>query len=131
MSGSVMKLMTLWETKLTGDSLALSLIICIMSFILKRLPPADLCCTEAIDLCGNFRPVGGLKYKLKAAADAGKSRILLPLAMKTEFEKIEMEQRYGIVAIYGQNFKDVIEEIFPVLKTNISSDNKNGSILNK
>ena len=51
--------------------------------------------------------------------------------MKTEFEKIEMEQRYGIVAIYGQNFKDVIEEIFPVLKTNISSDNKNGSILNK
>uniref|UniRef100_A0A914NF94 Lon proteolytic domain-containing protein n=1 Tax=Meloidogyne incognita TaxID=6306 RepID=A0A914NF94_MELIC len=104
------------EVKLTGDSLALSLIICIMSFVLKRLPPADLCCTGAVDGCGNFRRVGGLKYKLKAGADAGKSRILLPLAMKQEFENIEMEQRYGIVACYVINIKDLIELLFPPKK---------------
>uniref|UniRef100_A0A915LJY1 Lon proteolytic domain-containing protein n=1 Tax=Meloidogyne javanica TaxID=6303 RepID=A0A915LJY1_MELJA len=104
------------EVKLTGDSLALSLIICIMSFVLKRLPPSDLCCTGAVDACGNLRRVGGLRYKLKAASDAGKSRILLPLAMQTEFEEIEIEQRYGIVACYAINIKDLIEMIFPPKK---------------
>jgi len=60
--------------------------------------------------------VGGLKYKLKAGADAGKTRILLPLAMKQEFENIEMEQRYGIVACYVINIKDLIELLFPPKK---------------
>uniref|UniRef100_A0A914MXF1 Lon proteolytic domain-containing protein n=2 Tax=Meloidogyne incognita TaxID=6306 RepID=A0A914MXF1_MELIC len=101
------------EVKLTGDSLALSLIICIMSFVLKRLPPSDLCCTGAVDACGNLRRVGGLKYKLQAAFTLGKTTIILPEDMKAEFDKLSEDERCGLTAKYAKNIKDLISQVFP------------------
>uniref|UniRef100_A0A914L8Z1 Lon proteolytic domain-containing protein n=1 Tax=Meloidogyne incognita TaxID=6306 RepID=A0A914L8Z1_MELIC len=76
----------------------------------------DLCCTGAVDVSGNFRPVGGLKYKLKAASDLGKTTIILLEAMRSEFDKIHLDERFGIEACYASNIKDLIEKVFPPKK---------------
>jgi len=68
--------------------------------------------TGAITLNGGLKAVGGLKWKLEAAAGMGKSIILLPTQMEKEFYNLTVEERMGFTAICSDNFGDLFETIF-------------------
>ncbi|CAK5087663.1 unnamed protein product [Meloidogyne enterolobii] len=51
-----------------------------------------------------------LPWKVQAAL--GKKRILLPSSMREDFESIPIEERYGIIAVYAENFREVFKIIF-------------------
>uniref|UniRef100_A0A915MCM9 Lon proteolytic domain-containing protein n=1 Tax=Meloidogyne javanica TaxID=6303 RepID=A0A915MCM9_MELJA len=78
-----------------------------------EVEPVNLCCTGAVDACGNLRRVGGLKYKLQAAFTLGKTTIILPEDMKAEFDKLSEDERCGLTAKYAKNIKDLISQVFP------------------
>ncbi|CAK5089167.1 unnamed protein product [Meloidogyne enterolobii] len=54
----------------------------------------------------------------------GKARILLPMKMKKEYEKLTEEQKCGILVVFANNIRDVYGSIFPEEKGDNSLDDK-------
>nr|CAD2180777.1 unnamed protein product [Meloidogyne enterolobii] len=73
------------------------MVLAIMSLVLNKAIPSDLCATGAIDEHGEMKAVGGLVHKLEAAFQLGKKRILLPKGMRDELEKLTREQTSGLL----------------------------------
>ncbi|RHY31416.1 hypothetical protein DYB32_003507 [Aphanomyces invadans] len=79
--------------------------------VTQRVVPVDLAMTGEITLRGVVLPVGGITQKVHAAARAGISRVLLPLANKKDGDDVQATLP-SIELIYVHTIADVLRVVF-------------------
>lgn len=68
-----------------GDSLGLAIAISVIARLLDQQIPQDLAFTGVVTKDGEITRVGGIQEKVKAAREAGISKVVIPFANKGEF----------------------------------------------
>lgn len=76
-----------------GPSAGVAMLMALVSLLTNRTIPSDTAMTGEISLRGLVLPVGGIKEKVIAAAQAGIKRVLLPARNKRDFDDIPEEVR--------------------------------------
>jgi ATP-dependent Lon protease len=76
-----------------GPSAGVAMVMALISLLTNRTIRSDTAMTGEISLRGIVLPVGGIKEKVIAAAQAGIKRVLLPARNKRDFEDIPEEVR--------------------------------------
>ncbi|MDB5566621.1 MAG: lon [Tardiphaga sp.] len=78
------------------------------SLMTNKALPSDLAMTGEISLRGLVMPVGGIKEKVIAAAQAGIKRVLLPARNRRDFDDIPDDVRAAIEFTWLQRVEDAI-----------------------
>ena len=95
-----------------GPSAGITMATAILSAITNHPVRADVAMTGEITLRGRVLPVGGLKEKLLAAKTAGLKTVIVPEQNRAEIEEISTEITDGLVLVYAENMKQVVETAF-------------------
>ena len=83
-----------------GPSAGVAMFMALTSLLTERTIRSDTAMTGEISLRGIVLPVGGIKEKVIAAAQAGIKRVLLPARNKRDFDDIPDEVRKQLEFIW-------------------------------
>ena len=105
-----------------GDSASISVATAVISAIESIPVRQDIAMTGSLSVRGDVLPVGGVTYKIEAAAKAGISTVLIPAA---NLDDVLIEERYR------EKVKVIpVDNIEEVLKIALVPENREG-FLNK
>jgi len=92
-----------------GDSASISVATAVISAIEHIPVRQDVAMTGSLSVRGDVLPVGGVTYKIEAAAKAGIHRVLIP---RTNMDDVLVEDRYArlVEIIPVDHIQDVLEE---------------------
>lgn len=92
-----------------GDSASISVATAVISAIEHIPVRQDVAMTGSLSVRGDVLPVGGVTYKIEAAAKAGIRRVLIP---RTNMDDVLVEDRYArlVEIIPVDHIQDVLEE---------------------
>lgn len=91
-----------------GPSAGVAMFMALYSLMTNKALPSDLAMTGEISLRGLVMPVGGIKEKVIAAAQAGIKRVLLPARNRRDFDDIPDDVRAAIEFTWLQRVEDAI-----------------------
>jgi ATP-dependent Lon protease len=91
-----------------GPSAGVAMFMALYSLMTNKALPSDLAMTGEISLRGLVMPVGGIKEKVIAAAQAGIKRVLLPARNRRDFDDIPDDMRAAIEFTWLQRVEDAI-----------------------
>ncbi|RHY07649.1 hypothetical protein DYB36_000374 [Aphanomyces astaci] len=94
-----------------GPSAGVAIVCALVSVVTQLVVPVDLAMTGEITLRGVVLPVGGITQKVHAAARAGISRVLLPLANRKDGDLVHASVP-SVELIYVQTIADVLQIVF-------------------
>ena len=91
-----------------GDSASISVATAVISAIESIPVRQDVAMTGSLSVRGDVLPVGGVTYKIEAAAKAGITNVLIPTA---NLEDVLIEERYRdlVTVIPVDNIEDVLK----------------------
>ncbi|MGC9435261.1 MAG: ATP-dependent protease LonB [Methanomicrobiales archaeon] len=92
-----------------GDSASISVATAVISAIEQIPVRQNLAMTGSLSVRGDVLPVGGVTYKIEAAAKAGIHRVLIP---RTNMDDVLVEDRYArlVEIVPVDHIQDVLEE---------------------
>lgn len=93
-----------------GPSAGITMALAMYSALIGRPVDGTLAMTGEITLKGNVLPIGGLKEKLLAAKNAGKTKVFVPADNRKNVEELEAEITDGLEIIYVSDMKEVISQ---------------------
>lgn len=93
-----------------GPSAGITMALAMYSALIGRPVNGALAMTGEITLKGKVLPIGGLKEKLLAAKNAGKTKVLVPAANRKNVEELEAEITEGLEISYVSDMKEVISQ---------------------
>ena len=90
-----------------GDSASISVATAVISAIEGIPVRQDIAMTGSLSVRGDVLPVGGVTYKIEAAAKAGIRTVLIP---KTNIDDVLIEERYKeiVTIIPVENIEEVL-----------------------
>ncbi|MHC1625791.1 MAG: ATP-dependent protease LonB [Methanoculleaceae archaeon] len=91
-----------------GDSASISVATAVISAIEQIPVRQDVAMTGSLSVRGDVLPVGGVTYKIEAAAKAGIRRVIIP---RTNMDDVLIEDRYArmVEIIPVENIQEVLE----------------------
>ncbi|MDG6257674.1 MAG: ATP-dependent protease LonB [Methanomicrobiaceae archaeon] len=91
-----------------GDSASISVATAVISALCEIPVRQDLAMTGSLSVRGNVLPVGGVTYKIEAAAKAGIKKVLIP---QSNLDDVLIEERYRdmVEIIPVKTIEDVLE----------------------
>ena len=92
-----------------GPSAGVAMFMALASLFTGRLVRPDTAMTGEISLRGIVLPVGGIKEKVLAAAQAGITQVLLPARNRPDFDDIPQEVRDTVKFVWLERVDDAIE----------------------
>lgn len=92
-----------------GPSAGITMALAMYSALVNRAVSGKLAMTGEVTLKGNVLPIGGLKEKLLAAKNAGKTKVLVPTENRKNVEELEKEITEGLEIQYVSHMQEVIE----------------------
>jgi ATP-dependent Lon protease len=81
----------------------------LVSLLTGRTVRSDTAMTGEISLRGLVLPVGGIKEKVTAAANAGIARVMLPARNRRDFQDIPAEMRERLEFVWLDSIEEAIE----------------------
>lgn len=101
-----------------GPSAGIALTTAMMSALAKIPVKNDIAMTGEITLHGDVLPIGGLKYKLEAARQAGVKTVLIPQDNIPDIKDIPQSTKEGLKILAVSRIEQVFQEALekPVLK---------------
>ena len=95
-----------------GDSASITVATAVISALQEIPLRQDTAMTGSLSVRGTVLPVGGITYKIEAAAKAGIKRVLIP---KSNLDDVKIEKKfYDVVEIIPvSSLYDVLVNIFP------------------
>nr|CAD2167933.1 unnamed protein product [Meloidogyne enterolobii] len=97
----------------SGGSGGISFVTSMISCLLNMPPENDYAMTGEITLNGLVIEVLGLESKIKAAQRFQIKFLILPKAMRSQWEKIKEEEKAGITAIFVTEYIEIFKILFP------------------
>ena len=91
-----------------GPSAGITMATAIFSAVTERPVRGDIAMTGEITLRGRVLPVGGLKEKLLAAANAGIRTVVVPAENRPVIEELSSEITGGLGIIYVRSMEEVL-----------------------
>ena len=91
-----------------GPSAGITMATAIFSAVTERPVRGDIAMTGEITLRGRVLPVGGLKEKLLAAANAGIRTVLVPAENKPVIEELSSEITGSLTVVYVKSMEEVL-----------------------
>ena len=91
-----------------GPSAGVAMFMALTSLLTERTIRSDTAMTGEISLRGIVLPVGGVKEKVIAAAQAGIKRVLLPSRNKRDFDDIPEEVRKQLEFIWIERVEEAM-----------------------
>jgi len=91
-----------------GPSAGVAMFMALTSLLTERTIRSDTAMTGEISLRGIVLPVGGIKEKVIAAAQAGIKRVLLPARNKRDFDDIPEEVRKQLEFIWIERVEEAM-----------------------
>jgi Lon-like ATP-dependent protease len=91
-----------------GDSASVTVATAVFSALTNVPVHHDIAMTGSMSVRGKVLPVGGVTYKIEAAAEAGINTVIIPEANRND---VLIEEKYQdqIEIKYAENFADVLE----------------------
>lgn len=90
-----------------GPSAGVTMVTALYSAVTKIPVRGDIAMTGEITLRGRVLPIGGLKEKLLAAKQAGKTEVIVPDRNRPAVEEIDHEILDGLTITYANTIEDV------------------------
>jgi ATP-dependent Lon protease len=84
----------------------------LVSLLTERAIPGDTAMTGEISLRGLVLPVGGIKEKVIAAAQAGIKRVILPARNKRDFGDVPEEVRKQLEFVWIDRVDEAVSSTF-------------------
>jgi ATP-dependent Lon protease len=95
-----------------GPSAGVAMFLAIASIFAGRTLRPDTAMTGEISLRGLVLPVGGIKEKVLAAAQAGIKTVMLPARNRPDFRDIPQEAREALRFVWLDKVDDALAELF-------------------
>jgi ATP-dependent Lon protease len=95
-----------------GPSAGVGMFLALVSLLTERAVPGNTAMTGEISLRGLILPVGGIKEKVIAAAQAGIKRVILPARNKRDFDDIPDEIRKQLEFIWIDRVDEAVSMAF-------------------
>jgi ATP-dependent Lon protease len=95
-----------------GPSAGVGMFLALVSLLTERAVPGNTAMTGEISLRGLVLPVGGIKEKVIAAAQAGIKRVILPARNKRDFDDIPDEVRKQIEFVWIDRVDEAVLAAF-------------------
>lgn len=92
-----------------GPSAGITMALAMYSALVNRPVSGNLAMTGEVTLKGRVLPIGGLKEKLLAAKNAGKTKVLVPAENRKNVEELEKEITENMEIQYVSHMQEVIE----------------------
>jgi len=93
-----------------GPSAGITMALAIYSALVNRPVRGTIAMTGEVTLKGKVLPIGGLKEKLLAAKNAGKTKVLVPEANRKNVAEFDTEITKDIEIFYVASMNEVIEQ---------------------
>ena len=84
----------------------------LVSLLTERAIPGDTAMTGEVSLRGLVLPVGGIKEKVIAAAQAGIKRVILPARNKRDFGEVPEEVRKQLEFVWIDRVDQAVSSAF-------------------
>ena len=94
------------------DRVPALMFMALVSLMTERAIPGDTAMTGEISLRGLVLPVGGVKEKVIAAAQAGIKRVILPARNKRDFDDIPDEVRKQLEFVWIDRVDEAVSAAF-------------------
>ena len=95
-----------------GPSAGVGMFLALVSLLTERAIPGDTAMTGEISLRGLVLPVGGIKEKVIAAAQAGIKRVILPARNKRDFGDVPEEVRKQLEFVWIDRVDEAVSTAF-------------------
>ena len=95
-----------------GPSAGVGMFMALVSLLTERAIPGDTAMTGEISLRGLVLPVGGIKEKVIAAAQAGIKRVILPARNKRDFGEVPEEVRKQLEFVWIDRVDQAVSSAF-------------------
>ncbi|NBU21502.1 hypothetical protein EBS43_08890, partial [bacterium] len=95
-----------------GPSAGVTVLLSLVSLILKKPLSAQLGMTGEITLRGLILPVGGIKEKVLAAHRAGLTQMILPKKNEPDLIQVPLQVRQQLEFKFFDRVEDVLNEVF-------------------
>jgi ATP-dependent Lon protease len=95
-----------------GPSAGVGMFMALVSLLTERAIPGNTAMTGEISLRGLVLPVGGIKEKVIAAAQAGIKRVILPARNKRDFGEVPEEVRNQLEFVWIDRVDEAISSAF-------------------
>jgi ATP-dependent Lon protease len=95
-----------------GPSAGVGMFMALISLLTERAIPGDTAMTGEISLRGLVLPVGGIKEKVIAAAQAGIKRVILPARNKRDFGDVPEEVRKQLEFVWIDRVDEAVSSAF-------------------
>lgn len=92
-----------------GPSAGITMALAMYSALVNRAVSGKLAMTGEVTLKGKVLPIGGLKEKLLAAKNAGKTKVLVPTENRRNVEELEEEITEGLEIQFVSHMQEVME----------------------
>ncbi|GAB7078628.1 S16 family serine protease [Megalodesulfovibrio paquesii] len=99
-----------------GPSAGATIAMALLSLLTGRRFRADTAMTGELTLSGRLLAVGGVKEKILAAAQAGKSRVLLPRAMADAVADLDADVREAVTIIFVDDVRQAAAEALECMR---------------
>lgn len=96
-----------------GPSAGCTMATSLLSLALDRPVSPDLAMTGELTLTGLILKIGGVKEKTIAAKRSGVSRIIFPMANKSDWDELEDYVKQGIQPMFVHTYDEIFDIVFP------------------
>ena len=97
-----------------GPSAGVGMVMALVSLLTERAIPGDTAMTGEVSLRGLVMPVGGIKEKVIAAAQAGIKRVILPARNQRDFGDIPEEVRKQLEFVWIDRVDEAVSSAFRI-----------------
>jgi ATP-dependent Lon protease len=92
-----------------GPSAGVAMFMALVSLLTERTIRSDTAMTGEISLRGLVLPVGGIKEKVVAAAQAGIKRVMLPARNRRDYDDIPEQARKQLEFVWLERLEEAVE----------------------
>ena len=92
-----------------GPSAGITMALSLMSLAKKKAVPVDMAMTGELTVTGKVLPIGGVREKIIAAKRVGKTKVILPVDNKRDFDKLPPQIKKGIKIHFVKTFPEVLK----------------------
>jgi ATP-dependent Lon protease len=98
--------------KKDGPSAGVTIVTSLVSLALNKPIKDKVAMTGEITLTGRVLRIGGVREKVMAAKQNGKTTVILPVENRADFEKLPEFIRNGVEIHYASHYSDVFKAAF-------------------
>src|SRR5262249_13982856 len=100
-----------------GPSAGVAMFMALVSLLTERTIRSDTAMTGEISLRGLVLPVGGIKEKVVAAAQAGIKRVMLPARNRRDYDEIPEQARQQLEFVWLERLEQAVAAALEPVQT--------------